>query len=264
MTFDEQDVETLVAIGLTRTQAKVYLTLASLGKAKANTIWKNSGVARQDIYRILTELEGKSLVEKILGDPTEFRTVPLPNALSALLKRKTDEYKKIEKITEKFLDRFRANPQENTKTEEFEFAMISTRDANVRKMNKAAINTKKSVDVIDSWDSFQYSMAYAELLIKGAKRKVKFRYITDKPKDGERVPKIFQTWEKKGWVELRHIPTQPTASVRIEDGEQVTLCITKSRHTMEAPSLFSNNPCLVAILQDYFEMLWSKATEDNT
>ena len=54
MTFDKRDAETLVAIGLTSTEAKVYLTLESLGKANAKTIWKNSGVARQDIYRILT------------------------------------------------------------------------------------------------------------------------------------------------------------------------------------------------------------------
>jgi hypothetical protein len=50
----------------------------------------------------------------------------------------------------------------------------------------------------------------------------------------------------------------------IEDREQVTIGTIMARHMVEAPTLFSNNPCLVAILQDYFERVWSKATEDNT
>jgi len=44
--------------GLTRSQAKVYLTLVRLGEdSKALTIFRFSNVARQDVYRILTELE---------------------------------------------------------------------------------------------------------------------------------------------------------------------------------------------------------------
>jgi sugar-specific transcriptional regulator TrmB len=259
MIRSEKDVENLVAIGLTKTQAKVYLTLAILGKANARTIWKNSGVARQDIYRILTELEEKSLVEKIVAAPTEFRAIPLLGGLSVLLKRRVDEYNETEKKARELLDRFRANHQENMTAKEFEFTMVTTRDAVIRKGREGALNIKKSVDIIDSWDSFKHaSVAGAEPIIKAAKRNVKFRFITDKPKDGETEPKIFQTWKKNGWAELRHVPTQPPATIRIEDRKQVTLSIVTTTYRAEAPSLFSDNPCLVAILQDYFEILWER------
>lgn len=265
MIFNKVDTETLAAIGLTSAQTKVYLTLASLEEAKVKIIWKNSGVARQDTYRILTELQEKGLVEKIVAAPTKYKVLPIQEALAILLKHKAHEYKEIEKKAKQLSDRFRTSHQENTTAKDYEFGIITTKNANIRKINKAAINTKKSADIIDSWDSFKYSIVvYAEQLIKGAKRNVKFRFITDKPKDGETVPKIFQTWKKNGWVELRHMPTRPPTSIRIEDGEQVTICIETAGHTVEAPSLFSDNLCLVAILQDYFEILWSKATEDNT
>jgi sugar-specific transcriptional regulator TrmB len=265
MAFQKEDAETLAAIGLTSTQAKVYLTLASVGKAKARTIWKNSGVARQDIYRILTELQGKSLIEKIVATPTKYRAIPIQDALTILLKRKTHEYKEIEKKTKELFDRFRANHQENTTAKEYEFTMITTKHSNVCRINEAAINVKKSVDIIDSWDSFNYAIVvYVEQIIKSAKRNVKFRFITDKPKDGETVPKFFQTWKKNGWAELRYIPTRPSASIRIEDGKQVTLCITAARHTLEAPSLFSDNPYITTILQEYFNLKWSNATEYDT
>jgi sugar-specific transcriptional regulator TrmB len=263
MTFNEQDIETLVTIGLTHTQATVYLTLASCGKAKAKTIWENSGVARQDIYRILTELQRKGLIEKGICEPAEFRAIPIQDALSILLKQKEHEYREIEEKTKGLLNRFRTHYLEKTAAKEYEFTMISTKEANIRRLNKEANGiTKKSVDVIDSWDSFNFcTYVYSEQVEKGATRNVKFRYITEKPKKGEKASKIFQTWKKKGWAELRHIPTLPPTSIRIEDSKRVTLCLIPSVHSVEGPSLFSNNPCIVAVLQDYFELLWSKATE---
>jgi sugar-specific transcriptional regulator TrmB len=265
MAFLEQEVEALVAIGLTRTQAKVYLTLARMGKTNAKTIWKNSGVARQDIYRILTELQEKTLVEKIVAAPTEFRAIALRDGLSVLLKHKAYEYKEIEKKTKELLDGFITNHPENTTAKEGEIIMITTKDANLRRIHESLHNTKKSLDVIDSWESFKRAMVvYAESSRKGLKKKVKFRFITDKPEDGETVPKIIQTLKKNSGFELRHIPTRRGAPIRIEDGRQVTICIMKASYTPEAPSLFSDNPCLVAILQDYFELLWNNSTKDNT
>lgn len=265
LTAQKEDVETLVAIGLASTQAKVYLALASLGTANARTIWKNSGVARQDIYRILAELQGRGLVEKVVAAPTEFRAIPLQDGLAVLMKHKAHEYKEIEKKTKELLDRFRTKYQENTPEKEYKFTLITTKDSNVRRINEAAINTKKSVDVIDSWNSFKYAIAaYAEQIMDGAKRNVKFRFITDKPKDGETLPRFFQTWKKNGWVELRYISTLPLTSMRIEDREKAVVCIIAARHTLEAPSLFLDNPYIVAILQEYFDLKWSTATEYGT
>lgn len=265
MLLQEEAVQTLVNLGLTVLQAKVYVALAKLGASTGRTTAKEAKVASQDVYRVLIELQEKGLVEKIIARPNKYRPIPLQDGFSVLLKHKAYEYKEIEKKTAEILDRFRTNHQENTTAKECEFAMITTKDACLRRLNKAAaITTKKSVDVIDSWDSFKYSIVvYAEQIIKGAKKNVRFRFITDKPKDGETVPKIFQTWKKNGYVQLRHIPTQPPTSIRIEDREQVTICIMTTGHAVEAPSLFSDNPCLVAILQDYFERVWSEATEAN-
>ena len=265
MLQQEETVQTLVNLGLTVLQAKVYVALAKLGASTGRTTAKEAKVASQDVYRVLIELQEKGLVEKIIARPNKYRPIPLQDGFSVLLKHKAYEYKEIEKKTAEILDRFRTNHQENTTAKECEFAMITTKDACLRRLNKAAaITTKKSVDVIDSWDSFKYSIVvYAEQIIKGAKKNVRFRFITDKPKDGETVPKIFQTWKKNGYVQLRHIPTQPPTSIRIEDREQVTICIMTTGHAVEAPSLFSDHPCLVAILQDYFERVWSEATEAN-
>jgi hypothetical protein len=132
-------------------------------------------------------------------------------------------------------------------------------------MREEGILKKKSIDVIDSWESFKYSCEVnADLLKKDAKRNVKARFIVGKPKDGETVPKIFQTLKKNGRGELKYVPTQPQAMIRIEDEKRVVISIITAKHMTESPSLFSDNPCLVTILQDYFERVWSEATEANT
>ncbi len=50
MVIPEEYVETLAELGLTHTEAKVYMALLSLKTAAANNIHKESNVARQDVY----------------------------------------------------------------------------------------------------------------------------------------------------------------------------------------------------------------------
>ena len=265
MTFQKRDAETLAAIGLTSTQAKVFLTLASLGKAKARTIWKNSGVARQDIYRILTELQEKGLAEKIIATPIEYTVLPIQDALAILLRRKAQEYEEIEKKANKLLIGFKKSQQEKTTTNEYEITRVTAKKVNLYRLDTTLKSAQKSLDIIDSWASFKHAVViYADFHMKAAKRNITRRFITDEPENGEIVPKIVQVLKKDSFFKLRHIPTRPLTSIVIADQKQIGICTEKTRYSPESPSLFSDNPCLVAILQDYFELLWSKATEDNT
>jgi DNA-binding IclR family transcriptional regulator len=53
-------------------KSKVYLTLATLGKADVKTIAKASNIARQEIYRIMPTLQKLGLTEKIITNPTMY------------------------------------------------------------------------------------------------------------------------------------------------------------------------------------------------
>jgi len=63
----EENIRVLTNLGLTTGQAKVYLTLATLEKATAKEASDHSNIARQEVYRLLAELEDKSLIERILA-----------------------------------------------------------------------------------------------------------------------------------------------------------------------------------------------------
>ncbi len=241
MATNKLDVENLVAIGLTSTQARVYLAISRMGTAKASIIWKDSAVARQDIYRILTELEEKSLVEKIVGAPTKFRAIPLKDGLEVLLKEKAHQYNDLRKKTNELLERLKVNQKENPATKEPEFIIISTKDAYNRRLEDAVTATQKTIDIINSFDEFKYRvMNDTELIEKLIEKNVRLRYLISQPKDGQRLPKVFAL-KKNTCVEIRFTPTKPLATIRIEDKKQVFVSVTNAAlKKYENPKLFSD------------------------
>ncbi len=87
-----QGEKTLRELGLTSSQARVYLTLVKLGNySTVKTINDFSKVARQDVYRTLTELRDFSLVEMVIGNPAMFRAIPLQETITILVERKNQK-----------------------------------------------------------------------------------------------------------------------------------------------------------------------------
>jgi hypothetical protein len=107
----------------------------------------------------------------------------------------------------------------------------------------------------------------AEAMKKALKRGVKIRLIVEKPKDVNSFPEIIQDFKKNPCFKIRYILTPPFAVVTIYDKKKVriTTCITTATAGSEgSPALWSNDPCLLAIVQDYFEIMWLTAIEDKT
>ena len=75
------DQETLVGLGLSAAQAKVYLAIYKSGKAKASAICKSSGIVRQDLYRIIDSLQEVGLIEKVITFPAEYSALPVADTI---------------------------------------------------------------------------------------------------------------------------------------------------------------------------------------
>jgi len=251
----EKDIEALAATGLTRTEAKVYLTCIRFERANARTIWKNSGVSRQDIYRVLAELQRKGLIEKIIAAPTEYRALPLKDGLIVLLKRKAQEYSMVEEKIRELLDRFKKDPEKKATSNEPDFIWTERGDASGHRLHKLIENTQTRIDLIDHWASFQRGFARcAELFMEISRRGVKLRFLIEKPENPKLMPKQIQTLKKKGALQIRFTYTRPPNTLTLADGKEVFFTTISTDDTAESPNLWSNNPCLLAILQEYFEL----------
>jgi sugar-specific transcriptional regulator TrmB len=267
MDIDEQkDTDTLTALGLNSTQAKVYLTLLRLGQTKAKAIWKTSKANRQDIYRILNELERKSLVEKLVVTPAEFRALPIQDGLTSLLREKAQELDNLTEKAKQLIASFATKQNGQEITNEFEITLVSNKKAYVRRLEQAVITTQKSIDIIDSFDHAKHRGENDyELITKLLEKGVKFRQILNRPKEGQKLSKVLtENRNRNKMIEVRFIPKEPLATIRIDDGKRVKISATaKYPRPEDTPTIYSDSPCLVAILQDYFELLWKEAIEDK-
>jgi DNA-binding response OmpR family regulator len=86
--FLQEMTEELATFGLTTNQAKVYVTLASVGLASASEIAKTSGIRREEVYRITCELEEIGIVTRRIDKPHKFSAFPPEDATLILIKSK--------------------------------------------------------------------------------------------------------------------------------------------------------------------------------
>jgi sugar-specific transcriptional regulator TrmB len=254
-----ENFQTLIELGLTISQAKVYFTLLELKKAAVKTITKHSKVARQEVYRVLAELQEKGLVEKIIDMPTEFEPIPIEDYVSILIECKKNELSETRKKAAKLLQKFKEKNSHALQEEEPQFILVPENEV-IRRTKKNIENTQTSLDVITTSNRFQSGMFdFDEVDKKALKRGVKFRLITDKPEDENLLTAIVKAVTKNPLFEIRYINTSPLAAMAIYDKKEVIIAISATAAINEVPILMSNNPSLLAVVRSYFETMWSTA-----
>jgi sugar-specific transcriptional regulator TrmB len=261
MVAQEDGVEALTTIGLTHCQAKIYLALLTLGKANTKKIQSHSGVPRQDIYRVLNELQNIGLVEKIISAPTEFKAIEIQEGLSILLKRKVDEYDIIKKKTDELLNKF-ATKREDA-SEEGQLVWTEQGNSSEHRLDKILENTQKSIELVCPWFLFRGAIVrYAEFYLNGADRGMKFRFIIEKPEDKRTMPKVVQTLKKKGALEMKYARFRLQNSFLLSDEKELFYSATPNFNGRKAPFVWTNNPCLVATIKEYFELKWKDSSAE--
>ena len=98
MLSKEKGSELLTQIGLTKIQAKIYLTLLSLDEANARTLTRETNVPRQEVYRALDDLQKKGFIEKIIASPHKFKATPIDYALQILMIKHTQQCKETQAL----------------------------------------------------------------------------------------------------------------------------------------------------------------------
>jgi sugar-specific transcriptional regulator TrmB len=260
---EEENVQTLTHLGLTVSQAKVYLALLALEKATGKIISKYSKVARQEAYRILDELQEKGLVERIIDMPTEFKPIPLKDCIHILIKRKKNEISKTQKEAITLLQKFKEKNSHALQEEEPQFILVPEKESSW-KIGRAIENAQTSVDTIATLNRFRSGMfEFDEIIRRALKKGIKFRTLTNKPEDGNSLPEIAKALIEDPLFKVRYCNQSLSAILGIFDKKELMISISTVRGLGETPTLFSNNLCLLAIAQSYFETMWLTAMKSN-
>ncbi|ASJ06342.1 HTH-type sugar sensing transcriptional regulator TrmBL1 [Thermococcus pacificus] len=101
---EEEIVEKLQKLGLTKYESLAYITLLKLGPSKATDITKESGIPHTRVYDVLSSLHRKGFVDVMQGSPRLYKPV---NPEVVLERIKEDFIEDIEKLKAAFLDLYR-------------------------------------------------------------------------------------------------------------------------------------------------------------
>ena len=262
-----EDAKALTSLGLTMLQATVYLTLVESESLTIKDIAKNAGVARQDLYRITSELQERSLVEQIITKPIMYRAVPLESGVTILLqdlqKKKYEANKKALELLRRYKSK-EAIVRNNLDKQQFILVPGKTLIFKEKKMFERA---EKGIAIITSHKRLSqrlYSFAeeYKNLEID----RVKIRVIVEKGEDEKYrnlLNEIAESYKKKISIEVKHIHNPPPVAMAIVDKREVILVASPDAGLTDSHSLWSNNPSLVELSHSYFEMAWLKARKSK-
>jgi sugar-specific transcriptional regulator TrmB len=260
MGITDDNVLTLTELGLTGAQAKIYLTLVKSNNLTANMISKLSGVARSDVYRVLSELEEDGFVARIISKPEEFRAVSIGECLSALMQRRIDKTASLARKVRDLDDKFRVKEAGEQFTEKFQFVFLPKKLPVYLSAEKMLRNARECVCFLGltrrmtAWLS-----SYSLQLQKTLARKVDCRMIMPEATKLQYLKKPYDSLWKYPNFELRLISKSYSSGFSVWDRKEILITTSVIDTSAPAPTLWSNNNSLVGLALDYFELLWANA-----
>ncbi len=257
-----EDISTLHDLGLTVTQAKVYLTLAKAGKLTVHEASKLSGVARPHAYQAMEELEAAGLIIRVIDYPERFFAISLEECTSNLWQNRIEETAKLQRQTMLLKQHFKTNLALNSSDTALQFTLIPERHMIYAKADKMLHKVQESIDFLCltrrmlAWLSNSLS-SVEEVLA----RNVVFRVIMPRPALNKDLWKPIRVLDNYDNCTLRFIPHEPNFGFSVWDGKEILMTTSPVDSSTPASTLWSNNKGLADLCQEHFCCLWKKAKE---
>lgn len=254
----QEEVQTLVKLGLTSLQAKVYFALISLENPTANATAKLSKVARQEVYRITDELAEVGIVSRVVTTPTEFQPLPLSEAVSFLLERRIKETVELQAKACEMMKN--AKDRQTSKEKHYEIKEFPENGPWFEYVHRQ-FKTFKTFDLLTSSKRFAARMIYDEELYRGGlKRGTKIRILTEKPRYNASIFRSINSLSRYPDFKVKYVPTPPDIVMIILDQKEAALALAPL-NPVGPPYLVSNHPSFLHMTQQYFETIWNKARD---
>jgi sugar-specific transcriptional regulator TrmB len=256
--FHEEDIQALTFLGMTNLQARVYLSLVSGATVTAKKLAKNADVARQDVYRIVAELEDLSLIEKVISNPTEYRAVPMEDAVDILLGRKQKESLELMIKATELSNRYKNDRSESPHEEDIHYVLIPPKEPFIKKSREFYETSKKCIDVFTTAERAQVAIKiFQEDYEKVLHRGIKVRYLIGRTKD-QQVTLNEEGLTKNPFFKLNIITASPKLLTPfiIWDRKDIFIVTTEKEKVYQSQNLWTNNPLLIQLFLNYYELLW--------
>jgi len=255
-------VEVFGSLGLTFSQARVYLALVENGFSTAKEISKISGVNRQEIYRIMPKLQDVCLVEKVISKPTRWKATPILDGLSILMKHRENEISELQAKAIKIIKEIKKNKKRaGLHKDEPEFVMMPGKDAHLKWLKNAYESIRKTNDSIVTWtDHRTINFLFDKELKDCSDRGVTTRVVIYVPETEKKIYETDPTFKSSLNEQRLFIFSPPLVLGGLLDKKELILATEKNNPIKTGEKVFwTNSPSIIALFQNYFEQLWKTA-----
>jgi sugar-specific transcriptional regulator TrmB len=262
-----KDVEviehTLLKLGLSKNEVRVYLYLARYGERKASEISEALCLHRTETYRILRDLEKRGMVSSVFEKPLKFIATSFEKAIDLLIEAKKLRIKLLERRKKSLVDVWLALPRPNITPERKEvFQILEGEEQIDLKAEEILENAKKELLVFAperDLSRFYYS-GFLDKLEKSSKKNMGIRLLTN------------QSSKSRFFVDKTKLNAQYSASkiedlpsFIIADQEHLLLSIRKTNDNSNEDAharreriaaLWTNYSAFIKALGKLFAELW--------
>ncbi len=254
----EDEAEVFTNLGLTYSQAKVYLTVVNAGETTAKTIATAAKMDRPDVYRVIAGLVKQGFIEKKIENPVRFKAFPINDVIDSLIKRKQDDVLASKRSAIEILRRYQnRKPVEENKSGTFFYSLIPGDPEIIDKTAGRIINNSQTcIDfVCVDIDPHIIGFRPLELFLEqgGKDRILAFNRNTALAK------KVLEA-HKKGSIEIRFTNELPVVALIGDKREVSIVCLTSEWGNLKKMEcLYTNSPAITELAVNYFDRLWSAA-----
>jgi sugar-specific transcriptional regulator TrmB len=258
MILDENHLQTLIQLGLSPNQGKLYLSLLNLGRSTGKILGKETFFARQEIYRLIHELQNIGLVEKIICNPTEFQAVPIQTGISILLTKKTNELEQVKQRGKNLIEDLSSiNVASSSDKKDYSFLLIPPKKLANETRERMVENSKEKIELITSSKRFSQGIShFLDSYIDRLKKNVEARILVIGTEDTMICNKNkIKKLEAFSNFSLRFTPEKKTSLLIVDDKETI-ITLSPQLDLGASPVFWTDHPELIALCRSYFEINW--------
>lgn len=254
-------VKQLGAFGLTENDAKVYLFLARIGPSSAGVVARRLGTNRMNIYRTLTTLQEKGLVESTVGRPSKFSALPVAQFMNGNIEVYKTKISSLERSKEEVASYLENLWKAEPSVEEPKFRIVQGRKHVNDQIAKMVDETKTEICLIQTRKSL-FRLIYSGIddKLKRLHRKgVKVMILTEIDEaSAEAVRSLLD------FAQIRHIQSSSiTRMILVDETEAFTSFVRDDSTSLSSEkelAMWVRAPDYVKSMKLSFNALWNDST----
>lgn len=245
----------LTQLGLTPTEAQVYLALLQNGALGASAIAAATGLARTAVYPSVGSLVDKGLVDAGEGYGSRFSAVPAEQALPHLLEHDKEALLQRERLTHELVERISSLEEREEAAPDEIIQVIRSPRAVAERFERLELEAERQIDIFTKPPFFM--RAGNPALEKALRRGVQARSLYDKAAvDDPVVEPHLARWITYG-EEARIYDGQLPHKLAIFDRQVVLMPLIRPGE--QTKTLLIRHPQLAQSLSLAFEYVWERS-----